>query len=784
MGSSLSSATNSSTEDIVIVGAGASGIAVLLRLIQHAKDGKQIPPITVVEKASPPGPGLAYSAACTGTILNMHTDTMGLYYNDPKHFTRWRSELASGPFPSRSQYGDYLEAMWSEILSQAQLLGLDISIIQDEVSDIDRHDDGSFTLSLAGGSHLAAQSVVLALGNFTSTFHTHLLDKPGFFPSPWPTSQLKTIPTDASVLIIGSRLSAVDAALFLSKNGHKGPMTFMSRSGRLAKVQGEPEPYPRRYTLHTLARDIESNPADGLVKLTTSLMDEIDGVNKGDWTWIQKHASPLAELRADLHAAKEGNVHWQTVLRHTAPLVERYWRCLPLESQKLFMTKFLTPWMRYRHGMPVQNAQQILNLMETSQLSVVAGEAVHWDDEEGVFIAQTTAGPIEASYVIEATGQESHLDRIPSPLVQSAVQKGLFTPHPMGGVDVDFDTLCASEPGLYTMGSLTRGTHFYVSAIDRTAAHAARIADALVGEPPARPLQIAIFLGADVASHMIASDLVPRLLAEGHMPFVFLDSSRQAPPANGTDTRPFDLRELEFFERELYRQHLCRKLKEYNFKGTRHMTVEQMQATYGVLVQEIPGSKGASVGKLLQKHFIDVGVSLLGGGELAQDVNKYFSSPSRHLLALTGGILPASGGTKNAGVHFGYALSQVQEYGQLGNVVDRQTSPVGPSTALLACGLKQYGIGVEMVFDAMKLVSRGKPLSEGATHTSRHGYLTADELLQYYHSKGISLVDGDGAVEMLVESFVPPEKREVLRKELDEVVREWYAKEGGRVSKE
>ncbi|GKZ95436.1 hypothetical protein AnigIFM59636_009442 [Aspergillus niger] len=788
MGSSLSSVSNSSTEDIVIVGAGASGIAVLLRLIDHANDGKKIPPIIVVEKASPPGPGLAYSAACTGTILNMHTDTMGLYYNDPKHFTRWRSELASGPFPSRSQYGEYLEAMWSEILSQAQQMGLDISIIQDEVSDIDRHDDSTFTLTLTGGRHLAAQSVVLALGNYTSTLNTHLLNQPGFFPSPWPTSQLKTIPADASVLIIGSRLSAVDAALFLSKNGHKGPMTFMSRSGRLAKVQGEPEPYPRRYTLHTLARYIESNPADGLVKLTTTLMDEIDGVSNGDWTWIQKHASPLAELRADLFAAQEGNVHWQTVLRHTAPVIERYWHCLPLESQKLFMAKFFTPWMRYRHGMPVQNAQKILNLMETSQLSVVAGEAVHWDEGEGTFIAQTTSGPIEASYVIEATGQESHLDRIPSPLVQSAVRKGLFTPHPMGGVDVDFHALCTSTPGLYTMGSLTRGTHFYVSAIDRTAAHAARIADALVGEPPARPVHIAIFLGADVASHLIASDLVPLLLAEGHMPFLFLISSKQTPSLEGSGSRPFDLRKLEFFERELFRKHLCPRLKEDSFKGARHMTVEQMQTAYGVLVQEIPDSKGASVGRMLQKYFIDVGISLTCAEAPDQDVIAYLSSSSRHLLALDGGVLSAPWDSKKAGAKFGYTLREFHKDGKLGDVVDRRTTPVGDSAAMLTGVGKEYALGVQMAVDAIKLVSRGKPLSDVAwnqsSDTSRHCYLSAGELWKYCQERRIDLVDDKRVVEMLVESFAPLEKRDVLRKELDEAVQEWYAKQEVRDSKE
>ena len=57
--------------DIAIVGGGASGLAVAIQLLDRVKQGKIINSITMIEKRASVGPGLAYSEACTGSIVNM-----------------------------------------------------------------------------------------------------------------------------------------------------------------------------------------------------------------------------------------------------------------------------------------------------------------------------------------------------------------------------------------------------------------------------------------------------------------------------------------------------------------------------------------------------------------------------------------------------------------------------------------------------------------------------------------------------------------------------------------
>ncbi|KAE8394120.1 FAD-NAD(P)-binding-domain-containing protein [Aspergillus alliaceus] len=776
MGSTLSRTYSPSTPatDLVVVGGGASGVAILLQLIERAKKGQALKEVIFVEKNGQPGPGLPYSSQCTGTILNMHTDTMGLYHDNPLHFTQWRKDLESGPFPSRASYGEYLQAMWAQAFEEAQQLGLGVSVVHQEARDVDRQTDGTMLLTLQDGTQLPAKSVVLALGNFTSVCNTHLVNLPGFFPGPWPTSQLRAIPSDASVIIVGSRLSAVDAAIFLSENGHQGPITFMSRSGSLPKVQGESAPFTRRYALHDLARHIEENADENLLQVTSNLMEEIFHATNGDWSWLHNDESPVKQLEYDIHAAKTGRVAWQTVLRGTAPVIERYWNSLSTKSQQLFMDKFFSPWMRYRHGMPVSNAQKILKLLQKGQLQVVQGDRVHWD---GTFRAQTSIGLLEAPYVIEATGQECQLDRIESPLIQSAVEKGLLTPHPAGGVAVDFNSLRASE-GLYAIGSLTRGTHFYVSAIDRVAAHAARIADAVTQEPIARPLHIAIFLGSDLFSHLMASTLVPQLLAAGHTPFVFLPVHK----ANRKTTPPFELRELAFFERELLQKHVIPYFKIDEPQGAAHMTVEQMKSAYGILVQEVPNVNSASFINSLRKHHIDVGLSLRCYQRFKTDIIRYFSRP-RRLLNLHPGTLPAYRGVmttvramKNKETHFGYSLHDIDEEWDAGDLVEIRKHPIDYSKSMLHFMNDVYGMGAKLAADVCDKIARGKELPNVPQKAEESGYYTfpTKEDLEGYRQDGIRLVDAESIVNVIVESFAPLEKQEKFRAHIEEVVQEWY----------
>ncbi|KAK8143680.1 hypothetical protein G3M48_006882 [Beauveria asiatica] len=247
MGKGLAQQLSVTQSDVAIVGGGAGGVAVVLHLIEQAKKGRSLREIVMIETRDVLSPGLAFSTDCQGTILNMHSDTMGIFHGNPRDYTQWRESLKEGPFPSRVDYGKHLQERWIKAIEEARVHDITITTVQASATDIDKAGDTAYKITINNQTTLTtAHYVVLALGNFTGSANSHLLGKAGYFPNPWPTTQLKSISPTAHVLIAGSRLAAVDAALYLSENGHQGAITFLSRSGKLPRVQGDPVPNPRR----------------------------------------------------------------------------------------------------------------------------------------------------------------------------------------------------------------------------------------------------------------------------------------------------------------------------------------------------------------------------------------------------------------------------------------------------------------------------------------------------------------------------------------------------------
>ncbi|CRG92449.1 hypothetical protein PISL3812_09509 [Talaromyces islandicus] len=691
-------------EDLVIVGGGACGVAVFLQILERVKSGKKLRRITVIEKNKNVGPGLAYSESCIGAFLNMHTDTMGLYFDDPKHFSSWRLEQecadVADPFPLRTQYGDYLQALWKQAVEVAQDFGIVVTAIHGEAQSISRTRE-TFGLLLSDGSHLQAISVVLAPGNFTASATSYLSGIPGYHASPWPIDRLKAIPPDQSVLIIGSRLSAIDTVLSLARNGHVGPIIMISRGGNLPKVQGPSVRFPRRYALYTLAKEVESEREDGLFKIIDGIIEELSQITDGNWSWGSNNREPLDQLEYDIRAAEGGQVQWQAVLKSTAPLIERYWNCLSTASKILFTQKWLSLWMTYRHAMPVKSAKQILSMMQSGHLKVTRGERVDWSD--GLFKVNTLHGEVKCQHVIEAVGQECDLHHIQSPLIQSAVKQDLLKPHPAGGVAVDFETLRAS-PGLYLIGSLTRGTHFYASAIDRNAAHAARVADSLVGVRPARPLHIALFLGSGRFSHLMASRLIVTLLKAGHIPFVFVTSQLAGP---GTVKSVLSA-ELACLEGEPLQEFLACLVPEHQ-TAEGNIPLNEMGAEHGFLVHHMLSvTDSSSVVDTMRKHHIDAALSLLPYSALDKNIIEYFQAVPRRMFGLGLSVFRRihNGDVPKGRRNFGFCLRHIRDSLDAGNVVEVQEHPVEKSQTLEDFIQYLIEMGVQMGFKVIDSLAR------------------------------------------------------------------------------
>ncbi|CZR51820.1 uncharacterized protein PAC_01697 [Phialocephala subalpina] len=729
--------------DVAVIGGGVCGLAVILQLIERVKDerkeGKKqsIGSIYIIEKGGVIGTGLAYSEACTGSIIDTHASTMGPCPINPMKFVGWlqdnNPELRKVHFPTRSEYGRYLRELLKEAIVDAKALNIDFRTIHGNVINATRQNQTTEVV-LADGRKLHALNVVC----------------------PWPVEKFGVIEHEAPVFIMGSRLTAIDVANALVEHGHTGKIYMISRSRRLPKVQGPPAEYPYRYQLHSLAREVEDRPVSAWIRIACEFEDEMEDYSDADFSELTRDVDPLQMLKADIAEAEKGPIRWQVVLNAMKALVERYWSVLTLDEKTQFLKENGSKWMTYRHAIPLENARKILAGLEKGQLVVLQGENVKWSGDS--FNLKSNGKEYRVKYLIESLGQEYDTTHIDSPLLQSMLKSRQLAHNPLGGVDVDFNTLKATE-GLYVIGSLTKGVHFYTSAIDRNVAHAARVADNIVGLPFRRPLHVALFVGTDLFSNLMVSRLVPELLGQGHLPFLILPADLiHVYPTK----EPYKLAELTFWERDVLQKVVISFLGSSQV-SSEFATVEQLKEKYAIMVDRIENISSPHCHSILKDNYIDLGINLRSYQEFDHVIRDHFQPRGRAIVNLEAGFLPTLRAMMNGKVAATYTLHYIDDEDSDGGIIDVQTLAIDHSQHMLWNVQNNYGKGVEMVMAAVEKLARfgSLPAGDGVSMCSSD-FLTKEDL-DICVETGILLEGRDRSKvkKLLVDCFSGDRKKEL-----------------------
>lgn len=444
---------------ITIIGAGFAGTALALQLRRELPQAI----IHLVEPRPVPGPGLAYSGQRPEHLLNVRPRSLSLYDDQPAHFAEWLSgqpEAAAGvpEFASRATYGRYLtEELQAQLVAlpafEAGIYWHPTAAIATTATPTGR------TVTLADGSSIHSQFVVLALGNFPPPppvgSNQASLRHPGYHANPWASNTLISIAPDESVLLIGSGLTAVDVLLSLRQQGHRAPMTVVARHGRWPAAHGPAEAtYPDFYP-----------------ELATG-------------TTV---AGTLAVLRRHLRLAAAQGIDWRPVLDSLRPHLGCIWAAWPLAEQQRFLRHLAGRWSVARHRSPPQNAAAVAEMLASGQVQLHIGRISAIEPAGNclrVLVRHSQMGEewLTAQHVICCTGPLLDYARIDIPLVQSLRASGELTPDPLGlGMltDAHGALLSASgqpSPTLFTLGPSRRPAYFESTAVPELRQQAAALA--------------------------------------------------------------------------------------------------------------------------------------------------------------------------------------------------------------------------------------------------------------------------------------------------------------------
>ncbi len=450
------------TRRIAIVGAGYSGTLLALHLLERPGDCQ----VALVERSATFARGLAYSTHNPRHLLNVRVGNMSAWADDPDHLKRWLAEEApdeAGPFISRGLYGRYLAAQLQHAASRVdgpQRLILE----QDEVVDITPSPGGRLRVALAMGRAWEADAVVLATG------HQPPASPPGpdlsglprelYAPDPWAADALEGLGRDEPVLLLGSGLTMVDAALALDARGHRGEVTVLSRRGLV----------PRRHEGEMAAGSgLPAPPPEPLSRR-------------------------LAEVRR--RAARAG---WRTAMDGLRPFTASLWRDASEAERRRFLRHLRPWWEAHRHRMSPQVADWLDGEIASRRIHVHAGRLTG---------ARPVAGFVEVRWrprashderrrvvgrVVNCTGARLDLDNLAHPLLRSLKVAGLLRADPLGlGLDVSAEGRVIGAAGaaahpIYAVGPLTRGALWEITAVPDIRAQVAELARVLAEQMAAEP---------------------------------------------------------------------------------------------------------------------------------------------------------------------------------------------------------------------------------------------------------------------------------------------------------
>jgi uncharacterized NAD(P)/FAD-binding protein YdhS len=445
-----------SGRSVAIVGAGFSGALMALSLLEIGPPDLEI---SLIERGVGFGRGLAYGTPNPRHLLNVRVGNMSAWPDEPGHLAEWLAEegghpVAGDAFISRGTYGRYIASLVQRAISRPD--GARRLVLEHDEAVAVRELDGGLRLSLAMGRDLDVDAVVLATGHLPpdTPANVGLGDLPSslYANDPWAEGALAGLADREPVLILGAGLTAVDVALALDAQGHKGHILAISRRG-LA---------PRRHEGPPCA--VAGSPPDG--------------------------ARISQRLRAARARARQ--IGWRGAVDELRPVTQEIWREADLETRRRFLRHLQPWWDVHRHRLAPAVADWVDLQRLSGRLELVAGRLTRVEARDGgVRVSWRPRGEADlatadVARVINCTGPGGDLSRAASPVLQSLIETGLVRADPLGlGLDVDAECRLIDARGrpndrIYAVGPITRGAFWEIMAVpdirNQVAALARRLA--------------------------------------------------------------------------------------------------------------------------------------------------------------------------------------------------------------------------------------------------------------------------------------------------------------------
>ncbi|MDX7989235.1 hypothetical protein FE392_18295 [Xenorhabdus sp. 12] len=437
-----------------IIGTGYAGISVLARLLELPES--EIASITLFDIPEKLAVGTAFAEDVSTNLLNRPVNTM--YFREQGDFGAWLEEntsdtpVAHDAFVPRARFGQFLCYQLHRCQQLAAQRGISLRIVPQRVVDLVPLAQ-QFRIVTEDGASAFYSRCFLCLGTATCHDPYGLKNQAGYYDTVWPINRLKIDDTD-SVAIIGSRLSAHDAAIAIAPRCQK--IYFISRKGALPRqVSGYHKITPQMFTQVEIKRLFAIHGKITVAQLFRLLRREFSAHNCSLSQFIQNTDPGVTAM--SILMALNNNVSYA-------------WQHLGEQQRQYFTQRWQARWQQLRIPIASPNAQKITALFASGQLEHLHGNIIIKPLAKGFEISVPSGVSVLVDKIINASGISNSPENYP--LAQRLVQQGIAVAHPFGGIKVCPDSLCLRNavgeivPGIKCIGQLTVGEYYAVGNID------------------------------------------------------------------------------------------------------------------------------------------------------------------------------------------------------------------------------------------------------------------------------------------------------------------------------
>jgi len=452
-----------SRKRIGVVGFGPTGLSFLAQFLEGLDAPERFE--LLIFDPSPHGLGDAYREQAASNLMNTSVEVTSLYEDKPDDFLHWLNENASAwreLFPTKESFsgqelvprllfGRYLRARRAQLLERAALLGLPLRLHTVEITDIEGHAE-NFRLVTAA-MEFEVDAVLLFTGCFKRPCFPSLEGKPGFIDSIYEQNLSELVGEEASVLVLGSKLSAIDAILQVASQFPKAKITAASRTGEfqapnlaidLRRLQ--PNRWLNRDAFDAKRKETPSLPVEEvLYGLTQNALRDL-GYQWDIQTFLEQ--KPTERFTSQCGKLDSGPAAYESLILPLAQLLENVWWDLDKAQRASVLKKYFRVIMHYVGAFPSENARRLLALIQSGQLHVADGLKTVEASSDG-FTATFEKTPAKTFNVaIDCSGYDNGLtNHTVSRLMKQIVEKNLFELNGCGGFQIDRQYRVVSTDG-------------------------------------------------------------------------------------------------------------------------------------------------------------------------------------------------------------------------------------------------------------------------------------------------------------------------------------------------